>query len=49
VELEQLLAQCHGNVSEVARRLGVSRSTVHRRIQRLQLGVRCARWSKRPS
>lgn len=49
VELEQLLAQCHGNVSEVARQLGVSRSTVHRRIQRLQLGVRCARWSKRPS
>lgn len=42
--LEQLLAQCRGNVSEAARRLGVSRSTVHRRIQQLQLGVRHAWW-----
>jgi len=42
--LEQLLAQCQGNVSEAARRLGVSRSTIHRRIQQLQLGVRHARW-----
>ncbi len=42
--LEQLLAQCQGNVSEAARRLGVSRSTIHRRIQQLQLGVRHAQW-----
>lgn len=42
--LEQLLSQCSGNVSEVARLLGVNRSTVHRRIQRLQLGQRQARW-----
>ncbi|MFG0593930.1 helix-turn-helix domain-containing protein, partial [Delftia sp. WSY_9] len=42
--LEQLLAQCQGNVSEAARQLGVSRSTIHRRIQQLQLGVRHAQW-----
>ncbi|MBF9263883.1 sigma-54-dependent Fis family transcriptional regulator, partial [Paracidovorax cattleyae] len=42
--LEQLLEQCQGNVSEAARQLGVSRSTIHRRIQQLQLGVRHARW-----
>lgn len=42
--LEQLLEQCQGNVSEAARRLGVSRSTIHRRIQQLHLGVRHARW-----
>lgn len=42
--LEHLLAQCQGNVSEAARQLGVSRSTIHRRIQQLQLGVRHARW-----
>src|SRR5450830_1416477 len=42
--LAQLLAQCQGNVSEVARQLGVSRSTIHRRIQQLQLGVRHAQW-----
>ncbi|WP_225781998.1 sigma-54-dependent Fis family transcriptional regulator [Xenophilus sp. Marseille-Q4582] len=44
--LEQLLAQCQGNVSEVARLLGVNRSTVHRRIQRL-LGPRQVRWDGR--
>lgn len=42
--LEHLLAQCQGNVSEAARRLGVSRSTIHRRIQQLHLGVRHAQW-----
>ena len=42
--LEQLLAQCQGNVSEAARQLGVSRSTIHRRIQQLELGVRHAQW-----
>ncbi len=42
-ELAQLLAQCQGNVSEVARLLGVNRSTVHRRIQRM-LGQRQVRW-----
>lgn len=42
--LEQLLARCGGNVSEVARLLGVNRSTIHRRIQRLQLGQRQAHW-----
>ena len=47
-ELEGLLAQCQGNVSEVARRLGVNRSTVHRRIQRM-LGARQVRWNGRPS
>jgi transcriptional regulator of acetoin/glycerol metabolism len=35
--LEQILAQCQGNVSEAARLLGVNRSTIHRRIQRQQL------------
>ena len=35
--LEQVLAQCNGNVSEAARLLGVNRSTIHRRIQRQQL------------
>ncbi len=33
-ELDALLAACRGNVSEVARRLGVDRTTVHRRIRR---------------
>lgn len=28
------LAACGGNVSELARRLGVDRSTVHRRLRR---------------
>ena len=44
--LAQLLAQCQGNVSEVARLLGVNRSTVHRRIQRM-LGQRQVRWGDR--
>ncbi|THT98779.1 sigma-54-dependent Fis family transcriptional regulator [Lampropedia puyangensis] len=44
-ELEQLLAQCQGNVSEVARILGVNRSTIHRRIQRL-LGSRQVHWNR---
>lgn len=47
-DLEQLLAQCDGNVSEVARLLGVNRSTVHRRIQRL-LGARQVHWQGRQS
>ncbi|THJ33653.1 sigma-54-dependent Fis family transcriptional regulator [Lampropedia aestuarii] len=45
-DLERLLAQCDGNVSEVARLLGVNRSTVHRRIQRL-LGARQVHWQGR--
>ncbi len=45
-ELERLLADCQGNVSEVARLLGVNRSTVHRRIQRL-LGQRQVHWDTR--
>lgn len=32
-DLDALLAECSGNVSEVARRLGVARSTIYRRIQ----------------
>ncbi|HEU0195821.1 MAG TPA: sigma-54-dependent Fis family transcriptional regulator [Nevskiaceae bacterium] len=36
-DLSTLLADCGGNVSELARRLGVDRSTVHRRLKRLQL------------
>lgn len=43
--LDQLLQHCQGNVSEAARLLGVSRSTIHRRIQRLALGERRVRWS----
>lgn len=35
-ELEAQLAECGGNVSELARRLGVDRSTVHRRLKRLR-------------
>lgn len=34
--LEQQLADCGGNVSELARRLGVDRTTVHRRLRRLR-------------
>lgn len=30
------LAECGGNVSELARRLGVNRSTIHRRLRRTQ-------------
>ncbi|WP_406625337.1 helix-turn-helix domain-containing protein [Acidovorax sp. SDU_ACID1] len=33
-----------GNVTELARVLGVSRSTPHRRIQKLALGRRNSRW-----
>lgn len=39
-ELAEALAGCGGNVSEVARRLGVDRSTVHRRMKRLGIGPR---------
>jgi len=45
--LEQVLAQCNGNVSEAARLLGVNRSTIHRRIQRQQL-ARGFSWNKGP-
>lgn len=34
--LEAQLAECDGNVSELARRLGVDRTTVHRRLKRLR-------------
>ncbi|MGN8158640.1 sigma-54-dependent Fis family transcriptional regulator [Salinisphaera sp. RV14] len=34
--LEARLAECGGNVSELARRLGVDRTTVHRRLKRLR-------------
>lgn len=34
-DLRQQLARCGGNVSELARRLGVDRTTVHRRLRRL--------------
>lgn len=34
--LEAQLADCDGNVSELARRLGVDRTTVHRRLKRLR-------------
>ena len=37
--LERLLAECGWNVSEAARRLGVDRSTVHRRMRRLGLST----------
>lgn len=34
-ELRAMLEACNGNVSEVARRMGVDRTTIHRRIRRL--------------
>ncbi|HEU0222527.1 MAG TPA: helix-turn-helix domain-containing protein, partial [Paracoccaceae bacterium] len=34
-ELAALLKSCGGNVSQAARRLGVDRSTIHRRMRRL--------------
>lgn len=37
--LLHLLRDCGGNVSEVARKLGVDRSTVHRRMRRLGLAA----------
>ena len=39
-ELAALLAECRGNVSEAARRLGVDRTTVHRRMRRAGLSPR---------
>lgn len=36
-DLEALLAACHWNMSQVARRLGVNRSTVLRRVRKLGL------------
>ncbi|KEZ76830.1 sigma-54-dependent Fis family transcriptional regulator [Salinisphaera hydrothermalis] len=36
IGLEAQLAECGGNVSELARRLGVDRTTVHRRLKRLR-------------
>ncbi|MGV1952495.1 sigma-54-dependent Fis family transcriptional regulator [Agrobacterium vitis] len=33
-ELRAVLAACHGNVSEAARRLGIDRTTMHRRMRR---------------
>lgn len=37
-DLRALLAACNGNVSEAARRLGIDRTTLHRRIRRLGIG-----------
>ncbi|WP_429932886.1 sigma-54-dependent Fis family transcriptional regulator [Agrobacterium vitis] len=34
-ELRAVLAACHGNISEAARRLGIDRTTMHRRLRRL--------------
>jgi sigma-54 dependent transcriptional regulator, acetoin dehydrogenase operon transcriptional activator AcoR len=34
-ELRAVLAACNGNVSEAARRLGIDRTTLHRRMRRL--------------
>ena len=33
-DLAQMLADCDGNITELARRLGVNRSTIHRRLNR---------------
>jgi sigma-54 dependent transcriptional regulator, acetoin dehydrogenase operon transcriptional activator AcoR len=38
--LAAVLRECDGNVSQVARRLGVDRSTVHRRMRRFGLSAR---------
>ncbi len=37
-ELRALLSSCKGNVSEAARRLGIDRTTLHRRMRRLGIG-----------
>ena len=37
-DLPALLEACNGNVSEAARRLGVDRTTIHRRLRRLGRG-----------
>lgn len=37
-DLRALLAACNGNISEAARRLGVDRTTLHRRMRRLGIG-----------
>ena len=38
--LSQMLRETGGNVSECARRLGVDRTTIHRRMRRLGLAAR---------
>ncbi len=37
-ELRAMLSACKGNVSEAARRLGIDRTTLHRRMKRLGVG-----------
>jgi transcriptional regulator of acetoin/glycerol metabolism len=37
-DLRALLVACNGNISEAARRLGVDRTTLHRRMRRLGIG-----------
>ncbi|MDR6100776.1 transcriptional regulator of acetoin/glycerol metabolism [Agrobacterium larrymoorei] len=37
-DLRALLAACNGNISEAARRIGVDRTTLHRRMRKLGIG-----------
>ena len=42
VELRSMLAECDGNMSELGRRLGISRAAANRRVQRAGLIDRAA-------